>query len=292
METIDNATVRIVCRDEAKMVFRVYPDGTKLAYKAGQYGALGLPVASPRIDGTMPVNPRPGAWIKRPYSIASSILDEDGRPMAPEQKEYYEFYVDLVSAQETLKSRLSPRLFSLRDHDRIFCGHKIVGHYTLEAGQGKRKILFVGTTTGEAPHNAMIAQILREQNPPEITHMVIGPPGWESAYASTHQRLMKEFARYRFIAVQDDGSYTQTRRLIREMLSDKGFSRGQRGWALDPRDTHAYLCGDPLMIGAPRKLGAWQYEYPREGLMTLLQAHGFQPASRFQTGNISYEAYW
>jgi ferredoxin--NADP+ reductase len=288
-----NAAVRIVYRDNMKMVFRVYPDGVKMTYKAGQYGALGLRVEHPRIDGLPSCADRDhGTLIKRPYSLSSSILDESGQPIGPEKTDYYEFYVDLVSADEVSKPRLSARLFTLKDHDRIFMGHKIVGHYTLEACRDKSKILFMGTTTAEAPHNAMIAEILREKNSRQITHVVAGPQGWKSAYVQTHEEMMKRFLNYRFICIEDDERYTQMTRWLREILSDQNLSIRECGWGVDPRDTHVYLCGDPLMIGAPRKLGAWQYEYPQEGLMPLLGTYGFHPGSRFQQGHMSYEGYW
>ena len=71
-----NATVKIVYRDQIKMVFRVYPDSVKLKYLPGQYGALGVKSDFARVDGLVALADSPTP-IKRAYSVSSSILNEN-----------------------------------------------------------------------------------------------------------------------------------------------------------------------------------------------------------------------
>ena len=55
-----------------------------------------------------------------------------------------------------------PRLFMLRgEGDRLNIGEKITGHYTLEHVKPGDTVLFLGTGTGEAPHNYMTWELLK-----------------------------------------------------------------------------------------------------------------------------------
>lgn len=286
-----NASIKIVYRDQSKMVFRVFPDAVKLKYLAGQYGALGLNVSTPRVDGHEKSAEQDG-MIKRAYSLSSSILDENSSLIDLSATPYYEFYIDLVLVEEKDKPRLSARLFSLKDGDRIFMGPKIVGHYNLSQRQKAKNVLFIATTTGEAPHNAMITQLLFERDPSRICNIILSEKSWICAYESKHQELMKEFPNYKYLSYNTDIHYQKIEGVLRGCLSDKKESIKTLGWELSAENTHVFLCGDPQMIGAPVKLGGWQYEFPVYGLMRVLKEFGFEPATRFQSGNISYESYW
>ncbi|MDX1747797.1 MAG: hypothetical protein R3324_17835, partial [Halobacteriales archaeon] len=61
---------------------------------------------------------------------------------------------------------------------------------------------------------------------------------------------------------------------------------------LDPSRTHAYLCGNPAMIGLPE----WEDDEPvfpeRTGVSELLHEQGFVIDRRGRTGNVHYEEYW
>ena len=283
----------IVHRDQDKMIFRVYPDTeVRLKYQGGQYGALGLSRGMKRIDANGELAPEGDILIKRPYSISSAILDDHNQLLDPNKLSYYEFYVDLVLEKDIPKPRLSPRLFALNDNDRIFFGSKIVGHYTLQALQKGRNVLFISTTTGEAPHNSMIHELLLREERLSICHIVIGAKEWSSAYQKNHEELMKNFPGYKFLAWNDDQTYPRMIQFMEEALNNQDVAKKNLGWPVNASNTHIYLCGDPRLIGAPVKLGGWQYEYPEYGLMRILQKYQFNPASRFQPGNISFEAYW
>jgi ferredoxin--NADP+ reductase len=68
------------------------------------------------------------------------------------------------------------------------------------------------------------------------------------------------------------------------------------GRRLDPTRTHAYLCGNPKMIGVPEKdRETGERRYPRPvGVVELLEQRGFrcdQPHLKIK-GNIHFEEYW
>jgi len=287
-----NASIKIVYRDEAKMLFRVYSDAIKIKYFPGQYGALGLYSDHPRIDKLKNSMIQEPILVKRAYSLSSSILDDNNQLINQNGVDYYEFYIDLVLEKDTPKPRLSPRLFVLNDDDRLFLGPKIVGHYTLPAETAQTNVLLIATTTGESPHNSIIAQLLRIDRDVHISHVVIGKKGWVSAYHKQHQTLMKMFSGYRYIPITVSSGYQGLEQCVAEWLKDQKKSQDEIGWALTPENSHIFLCGDPQMIGTPQKLGAWSYEYPDYGLMRIFEQYRFKAATRFQTGNISFESYW
>ncbi len=276
-----NASVRLLRAVDDARVMRVFPDGPKLRYRAGQYGSLGL---SAERD--------PSRLVKRAYSLSDSIIDRaTGALVDPAETPYYEFYVNLVPDAPSEIERLSPKLFSLRDGDRIFCGTKIVGHYTLENVPPRRNILFLATTTGESPHNSMIGELLRENRPVRIANLVVGDARWRSQYAVEHALLAQRHPRYRRIAVTC-GAYRELEDAATSMLQSADLAHERLGFALDPESCHVFLCGDPAMIGAPKKQGAWQYEYPDSGLMRIFGKFGFSLSTRFRNGSIAYESYW
>lgn len=287
-----NASIKIVYRDEAKMLFRVYSDAVKIKYLPGQYGALGLYSDHPRIDKFKDSMTQESILIKRAYSLSSSILDDNNQLINPNSVDYYEFYLDLVLEKDTPKPRLSPRLFMLNDDDRLFLGPKIVGHYTLQTRRPETNILLIATTTGESPHNSMITQLLRTDGNIQIGHVVVGKKGWVSAYHKQHQMLMTMFSHYHYLPIALSDDYQSLEECVVSWLKDSKRSEKQMGWSLKAENSHVFLCGDPQMIGAPQKLGAWSYEYPDYGLMRIFEQYRFKAATRFQTGNISFESYW
>ncbi|PIQ83375.1 MAG: hypothetical protein COV75_07815 [Candidatus Omnitrophica bacterium CG11_big_fil_rev_8_21_14_0_20_63_9] len=275
-----NATVHIVkARLDARVV-RVVPDAPKVRYLPGQYGSLGLPSAT-----------LPGRWIKRPYSVSSSILEvATGTLIDPEAVSYYEFYVNRVDAGKSAEP-LTPRLFTLNDGDRIFCGRKIVGYYTLHAVPPQRHLLFVSTTTGESANNAMVNQALRERPGVRVCQVLVAVNGWRSLYAEEHAALMRCEPRYRYVVLQVD-AYAAAEARLGAWLQDARCAADELGFVLDPAQSHVFLCGDPALIGAPTKQGAWRYERSQHGLIRPLTAAGFSLRTRFQPGTVDYEAYW
>jgi len=280
-DEVSNATVEVVTSRETERIIRVVLDGSKIRYLAGQYGSLGL--GSDR---------QPTTVIKRPYSLSSSIVDlQTGALIDHQDAPYYEFYFNRV-ANGVGREQLTPKLFGLQSGDRIFCGPKIVGYYTAEhVPAGTSAVLLVGSTTGESANNALVNYLLRERQGIRICHVTAGPEGWESLYRAEHEFVMARWFSYRYQTVCSS-SYRVIEERLASWLRDPGVSTQELGFVLRPETTHVFLCGDPAMIGAPKKKGAWQYETPVHGLIALLRRAGFALCTRFARGQVDYETYW
>ena len=56
---------------------------------------------------------------------------------------------------------------------------------------------------------------------------------------------------------------------------------------------HVFVCGNPAMVGAPRRGTRDQLVHPTPGgVIELLEARGFTPDGPDQRGNVHYEAFW
>lgn len=278
-----NASVKIVRRAADAMVIRVFPDFQKPKYQGGQYGSLGLASTT-----------APGKLLKRAYSLSSSIVDlESGRPLDPREDPFFEFYFNRVTSAHTeSREQLTPKLFAIQDGDRIFCGSKIAGHYTLEHVPVGANVLLVATTTGEAANNSILNQFFFERRTGMVASLLWGPEGWKSLYAREHDLLSaSQDGRYKVIHFSSN-SPLDLEPIIARCLSQPRHSTDLLGFPLIPGATHILLCGDPAMIGAASKLGAWSYETPAHGLIPLLSQHGFRVGTRFKQGDIEHEAYW
>ena len=111
-----------------------------------------------------------------------------------------EFYIVLV--RENPDGRvpaLTPRLFALREGDRINVGEKIAGHYTLDPVRPGDTVVFLGTGTGEAPHNYMTLELLEpgphRQDPLRLLRPL---PQATSATCDTHRDVMEQFPNYKY----------------------------------------------------------------------------------------------
>lgn len=273
-----NATVRVVAENERARVIRAVPTGPKTRYLGGQYGCLGL--ASDR-DGAR--------LVKRPYSLSSSLVNDDGTPIDHNENDYYEFYFNRVQPQ-TDRESLTAKLFLLKDGDGIFCGGKIVGYFTAKHVPTGRNALLIASTTGEAATNALAAQWLLDGRGGNICNVTVGPVGWETLYRGRHDRLMRTRPDYRYDL--REGSCAALERHLERCCRDEGYSRESLGFVLRPQDCQVFLCGDPDMIGAPQKKGAWAYERPSGGALKVLEAAAFSINTKFKQGNVEYETYW
>ncbi|GEM_PF-83099 len=279
---IANATIEVIKSSETERIIRVIPDGPKLRYLAGQYGSLGLDLEQ-----------RPGTVIKRPYSLSSSIVDlQTGALIDHHDAPYYEFYFNRVARVAEGREPLTPQLFRIRSGDRIFCGRKIVGYYTAEhVPPGTAGVLLIGSTTGESANNSLVNHLLRERPDISLGHVAVGPEGWESLYRVEHQFLMDRWPAYRYHAICGS-SYRIIEERLASWLRTPAAALKELGFLLDPKTTHVFLCGDPEMIGAPKKKGGWQYDTPRHGCIALLRQAGFALCTRFARGQVDYETYW
>ena len=173
------------------MIMRVRPDFPRPAHRPGQYTALGLGNWEPRFPDCQEetlVPEEETRLARRSYSISSSMLDEQGQSLSIDQTDWLEFYIVLVREKEGGKPpALSPRLFMLRQGERLFLGEKITGHFTLEGVKPDDTVLFLSTGTGEAPHNYMLWELLYNHHPGRIVSVccVRSPMYWLSERSTT-----------------------------------------------------------------------------------------------------------
>ncbi len=279
------------------MVFRVQPDNPIPAPQAGQWLELGLGAWEPVMEGAEPGSTRrsgPEAMIRRAYSISSPILNETGSglPEAGTQAGF-EFFLSLVippAARAGKVPNLTGRLFCLRQGDRLFLSETPMGEYTLAPVKEGDDILFLSTGTGEAPHNAMIAELLRNGHTGRIAHLVCVRHADDLAYDSAHRRLAGLFPGYRYhpLATRDPGGDP---RHFQDYLRE-GSLDALAGFPMDPAKVRVFLCGNPGMIGPPRLLQGVRVFPEEPGMVQLLESLGFDADHRTGTTNVHFERFW
>ena len=147
-------------------VLRVKPDHGGTDYTAGQYATLGLGFWEERVDDAIDPNlDEPLVQADPPPRTRSAprVLDEHGYLVDENQLDELEFYIVLVPPTDDNIPELTPRLALKRPGDRIYLGPKVAGRYTLDAVTNPAgTVMFFSTGTGEAPHNAMVTELLRK----------------------------------------------------------------------------------------------------------------------------------
>ena len=120
------------------------------------------------------------------------------------------------------------------------------------------------------------------------------------AYLETHREVERQHANYRYVPLttrepenldssRDD--YVGKQYLQDEFSSDD-FAE-HIGWEPEPENTHVYLCGNPSMIGLPKKGPEEGNIFPEpEGMVELLTHAGFTLDEPNRPGNIHFEKYW
>lgn len=273
-------------------VLRVRPDHGDTSYLPGQYASLGLGYWEERIDDA----PDPEAdrrWdklIRRSYSISSRIFDEDGYLSNEDALDELEFYIVLVAPTPDNTPALTPRLALKKTGDRIYLGPKVAGRYTLDSVRDPTsEVLFFSTGTGEAPHNGMVVELLRKGHVGPIVSAVTVRKLVDLGYVDQHRELERRYPNYHYLPMptrEDD----VPKRYLQDLLRDGDFTN--LGLALAPESTHAFLCGNPSMIGLPDDAdGEMTFPEPT-GVVELLVERGFTLDRRNAPGNIHYEEYW
>ena len=303
-EQFYNATVLRVepCHPDL-MKLRVAPDLGLSEFKPGQYLALGLGAWEPFVDGIQPQptrNLQEPKLIKRAYSIACSVLDDQGELKKPGDFPYLEFYVTLVRRGLKGPPELSPRLFMLPSGGRLFCGQRAKGSYTLDAVKPSDNVVLIATGTGEAPHTSMIAELLSRNHPGRIVSLVGTRYRKDLGYVTLNHELERRYANFRYLALTtrepENVDPAQAgyigKRYLQEIVDSGDFERAT-GVVLDPETTHVFLCGNPAMIGATAlgPAGAVGNAAP-SGMTRVLEERGFQRDRPGQWGNLHFEQYW
>ncbi len=282
------------------LIMRIRPDKGRAPHKPGQYSTLGLGYWEVRHPGcqleTLPADAEQ-RLVKRAYSISCSILDDHGQLLDIEHTDWLEFYIVLVrESNKADPPALTPRLFMLREGERLFCGEKITGNYNLDPVKPDDTVLFLSTGTGEAPHNYMLWQLLRRNHQGRILSACCVRYLKDLAYLATHHTLMRRHVNYTYLPLTTrEASNTGHKVYIQDLLASGEMER-ILGKPLDPARTHVFLCGNPKMIGVPEKdRTSGERVFPKPpGVIELLEKRGFvcdQPALKIK-GNIHYEEYW
>jgi ferredoxin--NADP+ reductase len=120
MNELNSIITQIIQVSPIMKIIRVKQDGWEFPeYKPGQFVALSLPAKAERCPEATDEHVEqedPNKLIKRAYSIASSSTQD-----------FIEFYITLVHS-----GSLTPRIFNLKNGDRVWMGKKAVGMFTLD----------------------------------------------------------------------------------------------------------------------------------------------------------------
>lgn len=282
------------------MIVRVKSDFPRPSHLPGQYCTLGLGNWEPRFPGCQDENLKPEDEAKvtrRAYSISCSMLDGQGQLLDVASTDYLEFYIVLVRENpDGRPPALTPRLFMLNPGDRIAIGEKITGHYNLEHVKDGENVIFLGTGTGEAPHNYMLWELLKRNHQGQILSASCVRFRKDLGYVATHEELSRRYANYKYLGLTTRESDTVMHKVYIQDLITSGLLESELGAPLNPANTHVFLCGNPKMIGVPlkdAKTGERSYPTP-VGVIELLEKRGFHVdnnAAKIK-GNIHFEEYW
>lgn len=284
-------------------ILRVQPDEGMPPFEAGQYTTLGLGLWERRVEGfdneLLDEKALPRV-LKRAYSASCSVFTPDGHVAPAQQFPYIEFYLTLVHHTVPHLPGLTPRLFALEPGERLLMGQHFKGQYTLAEVKPNDTVVFAATGTGEAPHNAMIAELLASAHAGRIVTVTGVRYKQDLGYIDVHRRLESLYSNYRYIALTTrepeniDAAHPAFvgKGYLQNYFASGDFER-ETGIALDPRTTRVFLCGNPAMIGMPTLDAHGGFLYPEPvGLIEVLAHRGFKPHEFGRPGNIHFERYW
>ncbi len=285
------------------MTLRVASDAKRPSMLAGQYTLLGLGCWEDRLDGL-----RSGArnshaaeaLIRRAYSISCPILDDKGALTRIDDLPFLEFYFNCIHKPSDDPPMLTPRLFALREGDRLYMGLHSHGRYTVETIGRNENVIFAATGTGEAPHNAMVAELLSRGHIGRIAVVTCVRYRADLGYISVHRTLERRFLNYRYVPLTmrepenvDSSHPSFVGKTYLQDLFASGAAVQKIGFPLDPLRTHVYLCGAPAMIGPPKRTPDGDVHYPEPIVMVeVLVRLGFRVDEPHNPGTIHFEKYW
>jgi ferredoxin--NADP+ reductase len=272
-------------------VLRVRPDHGGSAFQPGQYASLGLGYWEERADEVEEddIASRWDKLVRRSYSISSRLFDENGYLADVGHTDELEFYIVHVPPSDGKIPGLTPRLALKRPGDRIYLGPKVAGRYTLDpVADPSATVVFLATGTGEAPHNAMVVELLRKGHYGPIVSVVSVRRWADLGYLEQHYALAGRYSNYHYLPLPTREPEIP-KRYIQDLLRDGTLE--EMGIDLNPRTTHVFLCGNPAMIGLPSRQAPESFPEP-VGVVELLTDLGFALDRHPRSGNIHVEEYW
>ena len=278
-------------------IVRVRPDTGDASHEPGQYGTLALGYWEPRLDGIDEELDEATIekLVRRSYSISHPMLGDDDHVLGPDDIDGVEFYIVLVRPEGMSHlPELTPRLALKDAGDRIFMGPKVAGRYTLRyVKDPEQDVVFLATGTGEAPHNNMVAELLRSGHAGRIVSACTVRYERDLAYLATHRRLEALFPNYRYFALTTREADTINNKVYVQDMITNGMLADVLGYEPEPGRTEFFLCGNPAMIGLPDEWNDSGTRWPEpRGVCEILSGMGFTVDRRGVEGNVHYEEYW
>jgi ferredoxin--NADP+ reductase len=251
------------------MVIRVVPEGWQLPkFTPGQFAVLGLPPEAPRCELADPDEEehKPGALIRRAYSIASSSV----------ARENLELYITLVRS-----GALTPRLFALEPGDRLWLGPKITGRFTLDDAPEEADLVLVATGTGLAPYMSMLRTMLPQGGERRIAVFLGARHSWDLGYQSELMTMARQNPSFTYQTIisrpaEEPVPWGGPAGYVQDLWQGDHLERAW-GTRPEPDSTRIFLCGNPSMI---------------EDMVTILDDEGFREHSRKEPGHVFVERYW
>ncbi len=265
----DNAT--LIAREDLtddSAIFRIESDAPLFEFEAGQYTTIGMPAGATRCCDADPDDDapaKPAARIVRAYSIASSS----------KAREYVELYITLVRS-----GALTPRLWLLRNGDRLWLGPKAKGHFTMQDVPPDRNVVLIGTGTGLAPYIAMIRDYHRCNSGRKF--VVVHGARYERdlGYRDELETLARECQTLEYLPTvsrpDEDSEWSGHVGRIQSVLNDGSLAVALAA-PLTADTTQVFLSGNPEMV---------------DDLTHVFTARGFTLHAPRNPGTLHIERYW
>ena len=241
-----NATVAYLHKSHSDlMVLRVRSDFPRPLHQPGQYCTLGMGMWEPRFPGCQEEVRKPGdeaRVVRRAYSLSCSVLGDDRRLLDLGAADWLEFYIVLVRETEdpARAAGLTPRLFMLREGDRLQVGERITGHFTLEGVKPNDAVVFLSTGTGEAPHNYMVWELLKAGHRGPILAACCVRYRRDLGYLAVHEQLTRDYPNYKYIPLTTREENAGKKVYVQDLITS-GDARTTTGEFLGPG-------GDPRLF--------------------------------------------
>lgn len=263
-------------------IFHILPDTVLNELQAGQFVNIGL------FDFETPAAAdAAGNLIKRAYSVSSPIIDDSQNLIDFQGNIHVELYITRVP-----NGLLTPKLFELEVHSRLFMQPRALGHYTLPKIAETDTIIFASTGTGIAPHNAMITELLTQGHSGPVIVFDSVRYRVDLGYRRQLHQLEADYTNLKYIPLvtrEDDQKY-----YIQDFFREQRL-QNEYDIIVDPSHTHVFCCGNPAMIGIPkRNRETGEYEFPEKGGLVecLMKNFGLSIYKAKTGGNIHFEKYW
>jgi len=261
-------------------ILRVRPDKPIQPYSPGQWTQLGLGMWEPRCPGCPEDSldeDQQRMMVKRPYSLSSPMLLEKEDTLWPESDNTFEFFLSVAPelGVGTSGPALTARLFALQEGSRLWVDSEPKGNYTLDEVRTTQDVVFLATGTGEAPHNRMVWELLRNGHKGHVASAVTVRKQADLVYRTVHERLEQMFPNYRYVPIATQEPTVVGSRL--QNMLESGLLEEKLGTDLDPESTHVFLCGNPGMLGRPtQEEGSDELVFPKPpGMIELLHKRGY-----------------